>query len=126
MIKHYQTHIQKKIFTPLNTKGETPLIYFKIFLQKVLFWIILWLSTIKYICEKKSYPYVLRVSHPYLNYLYNAMFKKVLIRYNWPNIIEIFKECGVDRVKCHVIITICHNYYNFHFLNGLSLFFPQW
>ena len=34
MIKHYQTHIQKKIFTPLNTKGETPLIFLKFFFAK--------------------------------------------------------------------------------------------
>ena len=34
MIKHYQTHKPKKKFTPLNTKGETPLIFFIIFFAK--------------------------------------------------------------------------------------------
>ena len=34
MIEHYQTHKQKKNFTPLNTKGETTPIFLKIFFAK--------------------------------------------------------------------------------------------
>ena len=64
MIKHYPTHIQKKFFSPLNTKGETPLIFFKLFFAKIAILDYIMIKHYKVYMQKKSYPYVLRVSYP--------------------------------------------------------------